>query len=146
MQRLTKLLTIGLLLLTVSAHADEVKIQNIDFDLAKLPGSRTTANRWCHSALSQTLVNAIFGKDGSPVAKAVAEGFVWAPKEFFYDMNPSAHDLTFTYRDSFGTERSTFEITVYGDAIFDNHVNKVQLGKGSLPFVTWRRALFGKSK
>lgn len=99
------------------------------------------ANRWCHSLISQTIVDGIFGRDGSPVAKAVVEGFVWAPKEFLVDMNPSAHDLTFTYRDKLGTKRSTFEVTVYGDSVFDNHVTKIKPFSGSTPFLTWKRSL-----
>lgn len=104
------------------------------------------ANRWCHSVVSQSVVSAIFGENGNPILKAVGESLFWAPKEFFMDMNPSAHDLTFTYRDTLGSRRSLFEVTVFGDAIFDNHMDKVKPFSGSTPFLTWKRQLGPRSR
>lgn len=102
------------------------------------------SNRWCHAAISQSVVEAVLGEDGNPITKTLAECLFWAPKEFLYDLNPSAHDIGCSYKDKLGTKRSTFEVRVHADAVFDDHFKKVQAGKGSFPTLTWRRA-FGPS-
>lgn len=98
------------------------------------------ANRWCHSAIARTFSSWLETKGASPVVASIAGGLFWAPKEFFYDMNPSAHDFAFTYVDRLGTESTTFEVTVFGDAFFKKYFGKdFALFKESTPFITVRR-------
>lgn len=102
----------------------------------------TMNNRWCHSALARTF-QAILEKNGvSPVISSIAGGVFWAPKEFFYDMNPSSSDFVVTYKDKFGTKRTTFEITMFGDAVFEKYAGKGFAPlKKSTPFFTITRKL-----
>lgn len=104
------------------------------------------ANRWCHSAISQTFSHFLEKQGVGSAAASIAGGIFWAPKEFFIDMNPSAHDLVVTYRDKLGTKRSTFEVTVFGDTVFDNHVTKVKPFSGSAPMFSWTRKLGPRSR
>lgn len=97
------------------------------------------ANRWCHSLASQIAAHELESRGASPLVASLLSGLLFLPKEYLVDQNPSAHDITLTYRDSLGTESSTFEVTVFGDAIADNHVSKVKPFSGSTPFLTWTR-------
>lgn len=100
------------------------------------------ANRWCHTLIARTFASILEKNGVSSGVAALAGGLFWAPKEFFVDMNPSAHDFTFTYVDRLGTKRTTFEVTVFGDAISPRY-----MGQGfapfrkSTPFITIRRRL-----
>ncbi len=100
------------------------------------------ANRWCHSALARTFAALLESKGVSKALASLAGGVFWAPKEFFYDLHPSAGDFVVTYQDSLGTKRTTFEMTVYGDAMFAHRpFEKPAPFKASTPFITIRRRL-----
>ncbi|MES2529380.1 MAG: hypothetical protein V4598_19990 [Bdellovibrionota bacterium] len=100
------------------------------------------ANRWCHSALARTFSALLEEKGVSKAIASLAGGVFWAPKEFFYDLHPSAGDFVVTYQDSLGTKRTTFEVTVYGDALFAHRpFEKPAPFKASTPFITIRRRL-----
>lgn len=100
------------------------------------------ANRWCHTLIARTF-SSILEKNGvSSGIAALAGGLFWAPKEFFHDLNPSAHDFTFTYVDRLGTKSTTFEVTVFGDAISPKYMGQgFAPFRGSTPFITIRRKL-----
>lgn len=100
------------------------------------------ANRWCHSSIARTFTSFLESKGLNPVLASVFGGVFWLPKEYFVDLNPSANDLVITYADKLGTKRTTFEITVFGDAIWKKYPGKdVTPFKGSMPFITIRRKL-----
>lgn len=100
------------------------------------------ANRWCHSALARTFSAVLEEAGVSHGVASVAGGLFWAPKEFFYDLHPSSGDFVLTYQDKLGTKRSTFEITVYGDAFYKKRpFEHFEPFKESTPFITFRRKL-----
>lgn len=100
------------------------------------------ANRWCHSAIARTFTSVLEAHGVDATVAALAGAVFWAPKEFFYDLHPSAGDFVFTYRDRLGTKRTTFEVTVYGDSLFEHRpFEKVSPFRESTPFITIRRKL-----
>lgn len=106
------------------------------------------ANRWCHSTLSRNLADFLQRKGASPLLANAAGAFLWVPKEYFYDLNPSSGDLVVTYKDSLGTKRSTFEVSIFGDAVFkgERASGALRPFKNSTPFVTFKRSLGGSAR
>lgn len=102
----------------------------------------TMNNRFCHSAIARTFSAWLESMGVSKVASSFAGGVFWVPKEYFIDLNPSAHDIAFTYTDRLGTKRTTFEFTIFGDALFKHYMGKdFAPFKSSTPFITITRKL-----
>jgi len=100
----------------------------------------TLNNRFCHSAVARSFASWLEKKGLDPTLASFAGGIFWVPKEFFMDMNPSAHDIAFTYVDKLGTRSTTLEVTVFGDALFERYMGRGFAPlKSSTPFVTIRR-------
>ncbi|MEK6554836.1 MAG: hypothetical protein AABZ31_06335 [Bdellovibrionota bacterium] len=104
------------------------------------------ANRWCHGNFSRGVSKFFEDKGMNPALSTLMGGLFWLPKEKLQDLNPSSHDLAATYSTSFGTKRSKFELTIFGDAIFDKHIEKVKPFSGSTPFLSFTRKLGPASK
>lgn len=55
-------------------------------------------------------------------------------------MHPSYGDLVVTYTDKLGKKKSTFQITMFDDAIYKKRpFEDVQPLKESSPFIAWKR-------
>lgn len=98
------------------------------------------ANRWCHSAVANSFASWLERRGLNSTVASIAGGMFWVPKEFFYDLNPSAHDIVFTFKDKLGTKSTTFEVSVFGDTFYKKFVgDKMEPFKGSTPFLVIKR-------
>lgn len=98
------------------------------------------ANRWAHSYLARIPGEIIKRNGGSELASSLVGLLFFVPKEFLYDLHPSSGDLVVTYTDKLGTKNSSFQITMFGDAIYKKRpFEDVQPLKESSPFITWKR-------
>lgn len=100
----------------------------------------TMNNRFCHSAIARTLSSWLEAKGVNGVVSSLVGGVFWVPKEYLIDLNPSAHDIAFTYTDKLGTKSTTFEFTMFGDALFAHYMGKdFAPMKSSSPFISVKR-------
>lgn len=98
------------------------------------------ANRFSHSLLSRIPGEVLKQMGMSEIAASVIGAVFFVPKEYLYDLHPSAGDLVVTYTDKMGTRSSEFQITVFGDALYTHRpFQDAKPFKESSPFVTWRR-------
>jgi hypothetical protein len=99
------------------------------------------ANRWGHSVIYRIPGEMVKGLGASEFLTTIVGFLASLPKEYLYDKHPSASDIPVTFTDSLGTKSSTFEITVFGDTLYNHRPfeGKVEVFKGSAPFVTWKK-------
>lgn len=96
------------------------------------------ANRWCHSAMSQNFSEYLKDKGVSNPVADVMGAVMWAPKEYFMDLNPSASDMMVTFK-GYSDKNTTVQVTVFGDALYKKTPGKdFSPFKKSSPFVVLR--------